>query len=211
MRAYAECTSFNGPRQFRRIAPRASRVERFVWQAVRAPFLGGPLQPLHSGSVPVTVKWRYGGRGAHPTEAEKDRKSRTIRLVAPLTVGGSGPGTPSFPELVDLALADPLFRSWVDAALPRADWEVGVTGYPSGTPIADDYHGWNRIDPHPNGAVELMLTPRGRLDRDGKLAMPGQGHGAVYLDPWTGTVLGHWFSVPWPPEPVGSPGPSPAT
>jgi hypothetical protein len=209
VRAYAECTSPNGPRQFRRLAPGASRTERFTWGAFRAPITGGPLEPLRPGTVPVTVQWRYGGRGANPTEAEKDRESRTITLVAPLTIEGPGPGTPSFPDLVDIALADPLFRSWVDAAEPAARWEVSVQGVPAGTPIAEGYHGWHEIDAAPNGAVELMLTPRGRLDRDGKLVPPGQGHGAMYLDPWTGTVLGHWFSVPWPPEPDPSRSPSP--
>lgn len=210
VRIEAECTSPNGPRQFRRLAPGASRTERFAWGAFRAPITAGPLEPLHPGTVPVTVKWRYGGRGTNPTEAEKDRESRTIRLVAPITIGGSGPGTPSLPELVDIALADPLFRSWVDAAGPDLRWDVSVQGVPAGTPIAEGYHGWHEIGPAPNGAVELMLTPRGSRDRDGKLVMPGQGHGAIYLDPWTGTVLGHWFSVPWPPSPGASPSPSPA-
>lgn len=192
---WAECTNVRPALLAEPIRPGGTRTERFYWQAARpAPY--GPrrmLQPLHPGVAPVTVEWALAGRGGRPDQARLAAKTRPIRATTAITLTGDGPGVPSGPELLDAALADPAWRSWVEQDRTGADVVVEVDAL-RGPPYVINANFLRRTlleGIAPNGALEIVL---GTVDTfgDGQIRT-WLTMAAVYLDPWTGEVIGTWF------------------
>ncbi len=175
-RAYVECPATSQPR---RLGSGASVTERFAWYPASSFDEDVWFQPLWPGTAPVTVSWPFLGRGSKPAADVQDLWARVKRIsaTATLELGGDGPGTPSIPELVDNALADPRFRAWVDEDPTRESWS-GISWSSAAGPIYP--HNLLSIglqDPPPNGLLWLALG-RHQVQR-----------GVVTLDPWTGEVL----------------------
>lgn len=169
--AWAECTTLPGPL---RLKAGATLEERFAWYPAHS-FDGDVwFQPLPPGTVPVTVEWPFIGRGER---APRHARLRPITVTASVELTGDGPGTPSLPELVDIALADPRFRAWVDDDPTRRTWDgASGIGWPGPT------YGNNMLlrdleDAPPTGIMTIELTRR------------ETSRGVVSLDPWTGRVL----------------------
>ena len=169
--SWAECGTLPGPLRLR---ARATLEERFAWYPAGS-FDGRVwFQPLPPGTVPVTIAWPFIGRGGHPP---RHPSRMPVRATASIELTGDGPGTPSLPELVDIALADPTFRAWVDEDPTRATWDgVYVDGSPGPT-YQNDMLLRDLQDAPPTGILTLELdrTPASR--------------GVISLDPWTGRVL----------------------
>lgn len=137
------------------------------------------FQPLWPGTAAVTVSWPFLGRGDEPSGSSQDlwQRIKRIKTTANIEIGGDGPGTPSIPELVDNALADPRFRAWVDEDPTRKSWNgVGWLGA-SGPTYPHNLASIGFEDAPPNGLLWLELGRR-HVQR-----------GVVTLDPWTGEVL----------------------
>lgn len=157
----------------------ATLEERFAWYPASS-FDGDVwFQPLPPGTMPVTVEWPFVGRGERPqvTPRRGDGAVKPIAVTAGLDLTGNGPGTPSVPELIDVALADPAFRAWVGED-PIRDTRHGVSviGWPGPT------YEHNMVlrdlpDPPTTGILTLELEHK-PLDR-----------GIISIDPWTGEVL----------------------
>jgi hypothetical protein len=175
--AFVECTIPSGPLK---LEAGASNDERFAWYP--ADSFDGEVwfQPLPPGPVTVTVSWPFLGRGDRPS-MDSRRAHRTVRPIeatAGLAITGDGPGTPSLPELVDIALSDPEFRAWVDAEPSRerwCRWCVSVNGWPG--PTYENHLYLSGLgDTAPTGVLTL------ELDRQ-------QTRGIIVLEPWTGEVI----------------------
>ena len=197
--AWAECGIVRGPLELR---PGQSRVEHFAWYAGgRLSRDSGLWRPPFPGTASFTVEWPFLSRGDRPRISDS-RPARTdpIHLQVPLTITGDGPGTPSLDELVDLALADPAWRAWVEADPSRNGWDRDYVRahYWAGP----DYPGpfLNTFD-HPNGILELTLHQW----------LPGEAdtvQGWILLDPWTGEVI-HVRVPEWALTATPLPSPSP--
>jgi hypothetical protein len=175
--AYVECLTPPGPL---RLKAGATRTERFAWYPYYS-FDGEDwLQPLPPGTVTVTASWPYLGRGERPSMSAR-RAYRTVKPVTATTqleVTGEGPGTPSLPELIDIALAEPEFRAWVELKPGRerwCRWCVSVTGWPGPTYVPHLYLS-HLGDTRPNGVLTIELDQR-------------KTRGIISLDPWTGEVI----------------------
>jgi hypothetical protein len=198
VRAFAECTLPDPRFLAAPLAPGGTRTERFIWRAVRVmeERRGGRLQPLHPGTVPVTATWAMAGRGVRPTQQRLARRGRPISVTGPLTLTGSGPGTPSIPELVDRALADPAFWTWVERAAEGSE-QAAWASIPD---TSNAYHAWyglqaDVLERAPNGYLQVVQEAVGVKDpvTDGVTYV--QGAGVVFLDPWSGEHLATWFGT----------------
>ena len=174
---WAECTS---PGEVAPLAPGVSIDEAFAWYPD-----GGVGQPLPPGTVPVAVHWPFAARGHRPhiTWTHAPWHDITVRTTIELT--GAGPGTPSVPELIDTALADPRFHDWVDARPDTHGWWVDVNRSPGPSYIGVDQ--WATIsDRVPDGVFEIMLAQD----------VPGSKEhiGVAILDPWTGELVDVLFA-----------------
>ena len=196
--AWAECGIVPGPLELR---PGQSRVEHFAWYAGdRLSRDSGLWRPPFPGTASFTVEWPFLSRGDRPRISDSRRvRTDPIRLAVPLTITGDGPGTPSLDQLVDVALADPAWRAWVEADPSRNGWDRDYVRahYWAGP----DYPGpfLNTFD-HPNGILQLTLDQR----------LPGEADtvpGWILLDPWTGEVI-HVRVSEWAVTPSPSPEPS---
>jgi hypothetical protein len=116
--------------------------------------------------------------------------------MSAIRLTGDGPGTPSEPELVDLALAQPEFRAWVEQA-PDLRWSAyGGIRMPRRSGYMGYYAGEAGIaGVAPNGWAEYILTA-GTPDSP---LVDGYGFidpaGAVFFDAWSGAFLGTWFGT----------------
>ena len=195
---FVECTGpFSGPR---RLGPGASVIERFAWYPVGS-FEDDPwFHPMWPGAGTVTVSWPYLGRGAPPSVSVR-RMGRTvepIRATAAIEVTGEGPRARGLPELVDIALADPRFRAWVEADPTRRSWRGASASAESGPTYEPNLYLWNLPDPPSTGVVFVGL----------ERAIDRQSHrGIVTLDPWTGEVLQVECVGPSQYRPCPQPGP----
>jgi hypothetical protein len=183
-RDFIECTPVTPSN---RLGPGASRDEHFAWYPASSFDEEGVwFQPLPPGAVKVSVSWPFISRGAPATTDSRSlyRMIRPIRATARLELTGDGPGTPSMPELVDSALADPEFRAWVDAHPHRDPWPgVSVIGFPGPT---YEHNLWlSDLASPPRTGILVLEQDRGVVDR-----------GAAFLAPWTGEVLEVWFLGP---------------
>ena len=163
-----------------RLKAGATRTERFAWYPYDS-FDGEVwLQPLPPGPVTVTASWPYLGRGERPSMSSRRayRTMKPVKATTELEVTGDGPGTPSLPELIDIALADPEFRAWVDLEPGRerwCRWCVSVTGWPG--PTYEHHLYLSHLgDTRPNGVLTIELDQR-------------KTRGIISLDPWTGEVI----------------------
>jgi hypothetical protein len=175
-RAIVECT--NPTTAAMSLKPGAVGEERFAWYPASSYDGEHWFQPLPPGSVRVTASWPYVGRGERPAvqRRQSDRALNPIEATATLALTGDGPGTPSLADLVDIALAEPSFRAWVDADPPPGMDDVGVDLWPGPT---YEHHLFlaSLKDPPRTGILSI------ELDRD------VVNRGIVFLDPWTGEVL----------------------
>ena len=157
-------------------------IERFAWYPVGS-FEDDPwLHPMWPGAGTVTVSWPYLSRGAPPSTSVRQtwRMVEPIDVTAAIEVTGEGPSASGLPELVDLALADPRFRAWVEADPTRRSWRGASASAESGPTYQPNLYLWNLPDPPSTGVVFVGL----------ERAIDGQSHrGIVTLDPWTGEVL----------------------
>jgi hypothetical protein len=175
--AFVECPIMPGPLELK---AGASLTERFAWYPYDS-FDGEVwLQPLPPGPVTVTASWPYLSRGERPSMSSRRayRTMKPVKATTELEVTGDGPGTPSLPELIDIALADPEFRAWVELEPGRerwCDWCVSATGWPGPTYERHLYLS-HLGDTRPNGVLDLELDQR-------------QTRGIIILDPWTGEVI----------------------
>ena len=177
--ALAECAGLQWP--VRKLGPGASVDERFTWYPA-AEVGGDPsrLVPPSPGTVQVTATWAFVGRGPSGRRAWVASDHEPITVTGALELTGAGAGVPSFPELVDLALADPRFAAWVAVDPAREAWRVRVVRWPDVEEQASPH--WTDLGHHvERGVVELSLTQRATAD--------GTRVGYVDLDPWTGEVL----------------------
>jgi hypothetical protein len=159
------------------LRPGARRLERFAWYAATS-LDGGAFVPLPPGTVPVTVTWPYLGHGARTTP-----HPRPITLRAAVTLTGDGPGTPSVPQLIDHALADPGFGAWVAADPTRATWSgEDLVAWPGPElPAFSPFSELGTLPPRGVVSIELDQVPASRSTSQ---------RGIVVLDPLTGEVLG---------------------
>jgi hypothetical protein len=183
--SFVECMPIV-PTPWIRLPPGATMTERFAWYPARIMGQDGSrTQPLPPGSVTVTAMWHYAGHGRRPQGPADDFARRSprppIRAAASLELTGVDPGTPSVPELVDRALADPEFRAWVEAHPDGEHWNMtDVDGWSADTPLRVER--WQGLHGKvPNGFAEVGLSQR----------LPGVPHtyGVALLDPWTGDLL----------------------
>ncbi len=106
---------------------------------------------------------------------------RPIVATATLQLTGADSGMPSFPELVDAALADPRFAEWVELRSEGQHAWVSVAGWPGPTYPPHPY--LEALDGRaPNGIVVLVLQKAAPGDADPWL-------GQALVDPWTGEVV----------------------
>jgi hypothetical protein len=179
--AWAECTVMPGPLELR---PGQSRVEHFAWYAGDRlhPDRGDLWIPPYPGTLSVTAEWPFLSRGDRPVIKNLGRvRTVPIRLEVPLTITGDGPSTPSLHELVDIALADPAWRAWVEADPTRQGWDLDFVDAILRVGPDDPDRFLDTFD-HPDGILELELQQR----------LPGEVNatpGSILLDPWTGEVL----------------------
>ena len=175
--AFVECMVAPGPL---RLKAGATRTERFAWYPYDSFDGDFWLQPLPPGQVTVTASWPYLSHGERPSMSSR-RAYRTMKPVTATTeleVTGDGPGTPSLPELIDVALAEPEFRAWVELDPGRkrwCDWCVSVTGWPGRTYERHLYLS-HLGDTRPNGVLTIELDQR-------------KTRGIISLDPWTGEAI----------------------
>lgn len=175
VRPLAECVT---PGNVRRLGPGQTRTERFAWYV--ATLRAGRVQPLPPGAVTVSVLWPYAGHGRRPRIDWTHQPRHDLIATAPLVLTGDGPGTPSLPEMIDTALADPHFRAWVAPGPRPTDNDVTLGSWPYAT-IASPPR-WATINAlAPDGFVEVSLG------RD--VAIDGHHLGAALLDAWTGELL----------------------
>ncbi|MFO7533532.1 MAG: hypothetical protein R6W93_13815 [Candidatus Limnocylindrales bacterium] len=175
--AFVECMVQPGPLKLK---AGATRTERFAWYPYDSFDGDFWLQPLPPGPVTVTASWPYLSHGERPSMSSRRayRTMKPVKATTELEVTGDGPGTPSLPELIDIALADPEFRAWVDLEPGRdrwCDWCVSVTGWPGPTYERHLYLS-HLGDTRPNGVLDLELDQR-------------KTRGIIILDPWTGEVI----------------------
>ena len=119
--AFVECMTPPGPLKLK---TGTSHAERFAWYPYDS-FDGEVwMQPLPPGPVTVTASWPYLSRGERPSIGSRraNRTKKPIKATVELEVAGDGPGTPSLPELIDIALDEPDFRAWVDLEPGRERW-----------------------------------------------------------------------------------------
>jgi len=187
--AWAECTNVHPDLLVEPILPGGTRTERFYWQAGRPDPYGprGGLLPLFPGTVPVTLTWAFAGRGAHPDQERLARWIGPIRVSSAIDLTGDGPGVPSYPELIDAALADPEFGAWVLEHPFQQGWVIWHADLRPA--LYNAYLGRDRYlgDNAPNGAVELFVGHGTRVNSPSL-----DPRAAVYLDPWTGAVIDRW-------------------
>lgn len=175
--AFVECGTMPGPLKLK---ARASLTERFAWYPADS-FDGDVwFQPLPPGPVTVRVSWPYLSRGERPSIDSRRayRLTKPVKARTELGITGDGPGTPSLPELVDIALADPEFRAWVDAEPSRGRWCrwcVSADGWPGPTYERHLYLS-HLGDTAPTGVLTLELDQQ-------------QTRGIITMDPWTGEVI----------------------
>lgn len=172
--AWAECGGYTFPPGWLKLRPGATTEERFVWYP--AHLMGVRWQPLPPGTVTVQAAWRYVGHGPRSRPGRDDRPVHPIVARAPVQLTGVDPGTPSVPELIDRALADPEFRAWVEAHPDdQRGWSADVVGRPGPN------YGSGLAGKAPNGVVEVSLQQK----------VPGVDHlmGVALVDPWTGEVV----------------------
>lgn len=174
-RPLAECVT---PGNVRRLGPGATRTERFAWYV--ASDRAGRVQPLPPGEVTVSVLWSYAGHGRRPRIDWTHQPRHDLIATASLVLTGYGPGTPSLPELIDTALADPRFRAWVDPGPRPTENDVTFSSWPYAT-IASPARWATMNTVTPNGFVEVSLG------RD--VAIDGRHLGVALLDAWTGELL----------------------
>jgi hypothetical protein len=131
----------------------------------------------------VEVEGPYLSRGERPEMSVRkaQRAVKPIKATAQLEIAGDGPGTPSIPELVDIALAEPEFRDWVDRKPSREKFCrdcISVIGWPGPT---YENHLWLKDVPNapPTGVLTVALAQGGVFGT----------RGIVSMDPWTGEVL----------------------
>lgn len=194
----AECT-FLPSSLVEPILPGGTRTERFHWQAGRRDPYGprGRLLPLFPGTAPVTLAWAFAGRGAHPGQERLERWIRPMRVTSTIELTGDGPGTPSYPELIDAALADPDFGAWVAAHPFEKGWVIWDTDLrPSEYNAYLDRDRYLTADDAPDGALELYVGASTRTDSPSLHPQAG-----IYVDPWTGRVIDRWF-FDWCPDPA---------
>jgi hypothetical protein len=175
VRPLAECVT---PGNVRRLRAGATRTERFAWYA--ASLRAERAQPLPPGEVEVSVLWPYAGHGRRPRVDWSHQPRHDLVASAPLILTGDGPGTPSLPEMVDTALADPRYRAWVDPDPDPTDNDVTLGMWPCAT-IASPARWATMRGRAPNGFVEVSL---GRDE-----AIDGHHLGVALLDAWTGELL----------------------
>jgi hypothetical protein len=175
-----ECMPMSGPLK---LNAGASKDERFAWYPAHSFDDEVWFQPLYPGPVEVTVSWPYLSRGERPelSVRKAQRAVKPIKVTAQLEIAGDGPGTPSLPELIDIALAEPEFRDWVDKKPSRTKFCrdcISVVGWPG--PTYED-HSWLKDVPSapPTGVLTVGLAQGGVFGT----------RGIVSMDPWTGEVL----------------------
>lgn len=172
---YVECPV--GPRPLR-LKPRATLEERFAWYTASA-LDDAWFRPLPPGTVTITASWPFLSR-VKPPQGRSWRAPRDVNAITTATtleLTGDGPGTPSVPELIDIALEDPGFRAWVDEDPTRASWAgISLTGWPG--PTYERNLLLIGLEDAPTTGVVTLELERGPSLR-----------GVISLDPWTGEVL----------------------
>jgi hypothetical protein len=195
--AFVECPFGPVPR---RLGPGASVTERFAWYPVGS-FEDDPwFHPMWPGTGTATASWPFLSRGAPPSVSGRrmGRMVEPIRASAAIEVTGEGPNARGLPELVDIALADPRFRAWVDEDPTRRSWRRASAFGESGPTFEPSLYLWNLPDPPSTGVVFVGL----------ERAIDGQSHrGILTLDPWTGEVLQVECVGPSQDRPCPQPGP----
>ena len=186
VQVFAECTNIRPRSLADPLAPGRTRTERFIWRAVEIvdERRAGRLRPLFPGPVPVKVSWSMGGRGAAPTQERLAGPGRPITVTTSLELTGAGPGTPSLPELVDTALADPDFRAWVDLD-PERGWIAASASIPD---VSNAYYAH-----YGRAAGILERAPNGYLQVVVERYRPARRAGVAFLDPWTGDLIDTWI------------------
>jgi len=132
---------------------------------------------LPSGSIAVRASFKDWGGGK-----QADRDLEPLVLESAVTVTGDGAGYPSPAQLVDIALADPQFRAYVEETEARGEW------------VNPSWHAWDR----PPSAQARWKDLTGRVGDgfveiglfsvlDGK-----EAYAVVNIDPWSGEVLSFW-------------------
>ena len=177
--AAAECAGVEGP-AWVKLRPGGTLEERFVWYPGWAT-AGDRWQPLPPGIVPVTTTWYYAGHGRGFQRRREVGPVTPIAATAKLQLTGTDPGLPSFPELVDSALADPRFGDWVRSS---SEWDhrwVNVDDWP-GPSYPSHQHLESLAGKAPNGIVVLWLQ---KATPDGDVR---PWFGQALVDPWTGQV-----------------------
>ena len=196
--AYVECPY--PPPGPRRLGPGTSVIERFAWYPVGS-FDNDPwLHPMWPGAGTVTVSWPYLSRGVPPAQSVRQmyRMVEPIRATAAIEVASEGPNARGLPEFVDIALADPRFRAWVEADPTRRSWRGTSAFGESGPTYEPNLYLWNLPEPPSTGVVFVGL----------ERAIDGQSHrGILTLDPWTGEVLQVECVGPSQDRPCPQPGP----
>jgi hypothetical protein len=186
-RAFVECPIAPGPRGLK---SGASATESFAWYAASSYDGEVWFQPLPPGQVAVTVSWPFLSRGTPPKVSPR----RGARMVEPITattsleLTGDGPGTPSLPELIDIALAEPEFRAWVDDDPSRESWCSYCVSV--------------HLSPGPTYERNMVLGALDDAPRSGILSLeldhPFTSRGIISMDPWTGDLLDVWILDPRP-------------
>lgn len=196
--ALAECATAKPEYFVEPLRPGGTRTERFYWRAAQPVPYGprGRLQPLDPGTVPVTVRWALSGRGARPDPNTPPALDRPVVVRSAITLTGDGPGTPSFPELIDAALAEPIWRAWVEQDRTGQDVvsEAETLRGPFYPVTPATIRRLVLDGTAANGALELVLGTVDRLP-DGRIRT-WLTLAATYIDPWTGEVIGTWFRDP---------------
>lgn len=176
--AASECVGVEHP-SWIKLRPRRTLEERFVWYPGWAT-AGERWQPLPPGTVPVTTTWSYAGHGRGFQRRRDTEPVTPIVSTASLQLTGPDPGLPSFPELVDSALADPRFGEWVRTS--KAGDALWVDSWP-GPSYPSHQHLESLAGKAQNGIVVLWLQ-RGAPHGDIK-----PWFGEALVDPWTGHVV----------------------
>jgi hypothetical protein len=177
--AFVECMGI-WPPPWIRLRPGATMPERFAWYPVSYLITyRGRYQPLPPGSVDVTASWQYVGHG-EPPRRPRGSIRRPVTATAVLQLTGVDPGTPSVPELVDRALAEPELRAWVEAHPDGEHWSADVYGWSEVSPLANPR--WRSLVGRvPNGFAEVVLS-QDEPNVDWIMV-------TALLDPWTGELL----------------------
>jgi len=175
--ALAECTIQPKPH---RLASGQSREERFLWYPATALTTAHAALALPPGEVSVGVSvpvLRPRAEVPASIDSRRARRARrTVEVAGPIQVPGSSSTSPTIPGLVDQALLDPGFRTWVDADSDRDTWRgVEVFAWSADAPPEDGQFADIDAGARPFlVTMTLVLWDAGRSSaRDGSILLDG--------------------------------------